>query len=91
MSLNWRKVEGALTVVSASGNYVWGVNGAFALSHSFLFLLAAGDIWRWNGHGWDKVEGNAVHISVGTDGTVWCLNRSDEIFRWHGSGWEKSK
>lgn len=33
------------------------------------------------------LAGRAVHLSVGRDGTCWCVNGNDEIYRWTGAGW----
>lgn len=75
MQLNWQKVDGQLAKVSVGGGNVWGLN-------------AAGDIWRFNGLGWDKIDGKATHISAAADGSVFCVNEADNIWRWTGFGWE---
>jgi len=66
----WQKHEGELSVVAigAGNNDIWGVNH---LEH----------IYHWDGSKWHKVEGAATNISVGIDGTVWCVNKAHEIYR----------
>lgn len=43
------------------------------------------------GFAWAEIEGSGVQISVGKDGTVWCINRQQEIFRRNGlcGSWER--
>lgn len=36
-------------------------------------------IRRWNGSGWDAVDGGAVRISVGPDGIPWAVNAAGAI------------
>jgi Tectonin domain/Metallo-peptidase family M12B Reprolysin-like len=36
---------------------------------------------------WAQVSGALKWVSVGSDGTVWGVNSSDDVFRWTGSGW----
>eukprot|EP01126_Amoeba_proteus_P003504 TRINITY_DN1116_c0_g1_i6.p1 TRINITY_DN1116_c0_g1~~TRINITY_DN1116_c0_g1_i6.p1 ORF type:complete len:184 (+),score=40.07 TRINITY_DN1116_c0_g1_i6:148-699(+) len=77
MPLHWRKVEGSLLKVSV-GKDVWGVNDKK-------------EIWRFDNSSntWHKQPGHAVHISSGSDGTVWCINENDEVFSWNGRDWHK--
>lgn len=39
---------------------------------------------------WTKMPGLASHVSVGRDGSVWCVNPQDQVFRWNPSvqNWE---
>nr|O61064.1 RecName: Full=Tectonin-2; AltName: Full=Tectonin II [Physarum polycephalum]AAC06201.1 tectonin II [Physarum polycephalum] len=66
----WERHEGELNVVAVgAGNHdVWGVNH---LEH----------IYHWDGSKWHQIEGAATNISVGLDGTVWCVNKAHEIYR----------
>lgn len=68
---HWEKHEGELNVVAVgAGNHdVWGVNH---LEH----------IYNWDGNKWHKIEGAAVNVSVGVDGTVWVVNKAHEIYRY---------
>lgn len=67
---HWDRHEGELSVVAvgAGNNDIWGVNH---LEH----------IYHWDGSRWTQIEGAATNISVGVDGTVWCVNKAHEIYR----------
>ncbi|WP_010097192.1 hypothetical protein [Burkholderia ubonensis] len=50
-------------------------------------------IYRWNGSNWDSVDGGAVRIAVGFDGSVWVTGTNKVgggfgIYRWNGTGWD---
>jgi hypothetical protein len=59
--------------------------------HFFNFLITCDDInltYFLKG-GWVQQPGAAVYIDASPDGTVWCINRTDEIYSWNGRDWEK--
>jgi len=68
-------VIGACTVISSNGHEDWCVNAGQEIFH------------RVKGGGWQKMPGAAVNISVGHDGTCWCLNSAQQIWRWQGNNW----
>ena len=35
------------------------------------------------------MSGILKHVSVGSDGTVWCVNNNNEIFMRDGNGWTR--
>lgn len=64
--------------VDPSGN-AWVVNNT-------------GVIFKWNGSGWTGVIGQARDITVGADGAVWSLGRTNvgdgyAVSNWTGSAW----
>jgi len=73
-AFKWEKHEGELSVVGVGAGVhdIWGVNH---LEH----------IYHWDGAQWHKIEGAATNISVGYDGTVWCVNKTHEIYRYDRS------
>ena len=61
-------------------NEIWGITFDYKIN-------------RWSKRsGWRELEGSAKHVSVGRDGTVWCINKEGEIFRLHDmGGWQLMK
>ncbi|CAG8770271.1 18023_t:CDS:2, partial [Rhizophagus irregularis] len=45
------------------------------------------EIFQYTGQTWRNIEGLAVNVGVGADGTVWVVNRFDQIYAWNGIGW----
>ena len=55
-------------------NEIWGITFDYKIN-------------RWSKRsGWRELEGSAKQVSVGKDGTVWCINKEGEIFRLRGYG-----
>jgi hypothetical protein len=90
----WDKLPGALTYVScANSSLIWGTN-------------RSQELWYWQGNNWVPSDGKAVQgvymmkgfsylsctVSVGEDGTVWCVNASQEVYYRSGphSPWVKA-
>ena len=38
-----------------------------------------GDLYRWEGEQWVRVEGYGVRLGVGPDGAPWVVNSRNEI------------
>ena len=52
--------------------------------------LSGGDaVYRWNGSGWDRVEGSGVRIAVDPTGNAWIINRTAEIFQFVAGSWRR--
>ena len=73
---SWDKVEGtAIKIAVGSAKDVWG-------------LQSNGSIWQWNDkdNSWNPIKTDAAKdISVGSDGTIWTVKKSD------GSIWQKNR
>jgi hypothetical protein len=73
----WTLIAGSLKQISASikgflgKEHVWGIT-------------SDNQIWRWKDNSWELIPGVLKYISVGTDGTVWGLNPSNEVYALEG-------
>jgi len=52
-----------------------------------------GSIWmtKQNGKDWTLIDlpgKNASHVSLGSDGTMWALNKNGAVFRRVGASWQ---
>jgi hypothetical protein len=52
-----------------------------------LALDNRGNILNGNGSAWQKLAGNLVQVSAGTDSEIWGVNANHAVFRWNGSTW----
>ena len=85
----WKNISnGYLTSVSAAADgTVWGVNAQMPTTDP------EGNVFQWNGSGWDRKNGYLTCIAVGSKSEVWGVNAqmpSDQtnIARWNGSSWD---
>jgi hypothetical protein len=75
---NWKQGNGDLVTVSCGGHNVIGIN-------------SGQQIWRLkaDNHNWEQLPGAAVSISIGSDGTCWCINAGSQLFEWKGTAWQQ--
>ena len=55
-----------------------------------------GEMFRFNGNGWNKLPGLAKDIGVGANGVAWHIGTNAVaggfgIYRWNGNGWDDTK
>lgn len=77
----WNKVPGgAMDIAACKGQvYITGTNTIFG----------GYGIYHWNGKGWDSIKGGGVRIAVGTDGSPWIVNSTNEIYHMVAGQWQK--
>ena len=46
------------------------------------------DIYKWNGSGWNKIDGGALRIAVDPAGNPWVVNSTRTVFKRTASGWQ---
>uniref|UniRef100_A0A672G780 Fish-egg lectin-like n=1 Tax=Salarias fasciatus TaxID=181472 RepID=A0A672G780_SALFA len=86
-SLTWTTFPGALMYISCSSYGCWGVNSG----QQIYFTKTDSCQIR----GWTRVEGAAIMVEVGTDGTVFVVNVHGNLYQRtgisadvpHGTGW----
>jgi hypothetical protein len=77
----WQKLPGNAIDIAAGGNSVW-VIGSGQVPGGY-------SIHRWNGNGWDRIEGGATRIAVDPNGNPWVVNENHEIFRLVHGAWQR--
>jgi hypothetical protein len=60
----WEQVPGGAVQVDAQSY------------HSAVCVNASDDIYQFVGGNWAPLPGKAVWVSIGSDGTIWAVNRS---------------
>ncbi|MGH2720909.1 MAG: tectonin domain-containing protein, partial [Actinomycetota bacterium] len=78
-------VHGYADAVSILESAIWGVDTNTPATQN--------NIYRWDGSGWDPIDGYLTSMTVGPDGNVWGVNATqpatnDNIYRWNGAGWD---
>jgi len=64
----WQRIAGSLKYIHCTdGSNVAGVN-------------ASGNMYRWNGSGWEQLNGSGTYIGS-TWGNLWQVNTSDDIYQ----------
>eukprot|EP00771_Trimastix_marina_P002751 gnl/Trimastix_PCT/391.p1 GENE.gnl/Trimastix_PCT/391~~gnl/Trimastix_PCT/391.p1 ORF type:complete len:552 (+),score=79.73 gnl/Trimastix_PCT/391:68-1723(+) len=83
VAAQWMAVPGKLQRIAVgSAHMVWGVD-------------PNGQVFRWAMTGWQAIPAPSgtpcVDISVGADGTCWCLDANHDIYHWNGTNaWQKA-
>ena len=77
----WVNHPGSARDIGACDQSVWAVGGRP--------VPGGHGIYRWNGSGWDGVDGGAVRIAVAPDGSPWVVNDAGGIFQRAGSQWHQ--
>uniref|UniRef100_A0A3Q2VIW5 Fish-egg lectin-like n=1 Tax=Haplochromis burtoni TaxID=8153 RepID=A0A3Q2VIW5_HAPBU len=78
-TVSWTTLPGLLTYVSCSSKYgCWGVNSAQNIYFTKVTPSTCGI------SGWIQVDGLAVMVEIGTDGSVFVVNRGGEVFQRQG-------
>ncbi|MCW2945789.1 MAG: hypothetical protein JWR24_2506 [Actinoallomurus sp.] len=49
-----------------------------------------GEMWAWNGSGWNQLPGQALDISGAADGTACRVSLDNHLYRWVGGQIETS-
>lgn len=87
---NWKPLPGLATDIAHGGDgSVWiiGLNenaGGFVGRGG---TTTEAGIHKWNGTGWDQIDGAAVSIAVDQKGNPWVINGNGSIFRRQGNAW----
>lgn len=78
----WRSFVGqaAFSVAIGGGNNTW-IIGNNSVPGGF-------GIYRWNGSGWQGIDGGAVDIAVAPNGQPWVVNNQGYIFRRVNGAWQ---
>ncbi len=53
-----------------------------------IALDKQGNILYGNGQAWQKLGGNLVQVSAGSETEIWGVNAAHAVFRWTGSTWQ---
>ena len=78
---DWEKVPGLASDIGAGGKAVWIV-GRDAHPGGF-------GIYTWAKRTWQPVDGAAVRVDVGPDGTPWIVNDKGAIYARRGNRWQR--
>ncbi|MFW9969916.1 MAG: tectonin domain-containing protein [Candidatus Odinarchaeota archaeon] len=82
---SWTDISGTLVQISVgSANEIWGIdaNGKiFKYSGNDLdpWTQIAGTIYKYSDGSWSEETANLTQISVGSDGTVWGVDRENQV------------
>lgn len=55
---------------------------------TMIALDKLGNILYGNGQAWQKLGGNLVQVSAGSETEIWGVNAAHAVFRWTGSTWQ---
>lgn len=78
-TLSWTTLPGLLMYVSCSSKYgCWGVNSGQNIYFTKVTPSTCGI------SGWIQVDGLAVMVEIGTDGSVFVVNRGGDVFQRQG-------
>ncbi|KAM4712378.1 LOW QUALITY PROTEIN: fish-egg lectin-like [Anableps anableps] len=89
--LNWNTLQGELMYFSCAPTGCWGVNSY----QQIYFTKVSPNSCIMNG--WNKLDGIAVHVEVGSDGNVFVVNPSGKVYERtgiskkvpQGTGWSQ--
>ncbi|XP_054911522.1 fish-egg lectin-like [Poeciliopsis prolifica] len=73
-NLNWRTIPGLLMYFSCGPVGCWGVNSG----QDIFFTKASPDSCSLGG--WNRIDGAAVKVEVGSDGRVFVVNQSGNVY-----------
>ena len=73
--LGWMNLPAKMTTYQiTTGNRIVGID-------------SNNNIWRYGtARGWEKLDGQAVQVSIGFDGTVWCVDKNQNPYQWNEEG-----
>jgi len=79
--MTWKQLPGLGTDIAIGAEGSAWVIGTNPVQGGF-------GIYRWDGGNWIGVDGGAVRIAVGPDGTPWVVNDAGQIYHRSGSSWQ---